>query len=63
MRLGDGDSEVCVVTGPAVDEIRSAEPLAEDGDIILSAEAWKLCNRENLTVEHIGDEEAVKVGF
>lgn len=62
VRAGDEEHQVCVVFGPAVDEIWSAEELAEPAQIILSPKAWRLCDRKNLTVEHIENEEAVKIG-
>lgn len=62
VRLRDEEREVSVVTGPAVDEIRSAEVLAKHGDIILSSEAWQLCDRINFTVKAI-DNGAVKVSL
>ncbi|MCI4382067.1 hypothetical protein PGIGA_G00259470 [Pangasianodon gigas] len=59
--VGDEEHQICVVFGPAVEDIRSAEALAEPGKIILSPEAWRLYDRENLTVEPIENEEAVTI--
>lgn len=63
VRLGDQESGVCFVIGPAVDKILSAVALADHCDIVLSPETWRLCNLQNLTIEHIGSEGAVKVGL
>ncbi|XP_017328237.1 adenylate cyclase type 10 [Ictalurus punctatus] len=63
MRLGDEEHQVCAVIGPAVEEIRSAEALLDHGDFILCPEAWRHCDRQNLTVENIENEEAVKVQY
>ncbi|XP_053473435.1 adenylate cyclase type 10-like isoform X3 [Ictalurus furcatus] len=56
--IGD---KFCAVIGPAVEEIRSIEAWLQHGDIILCPEAWRQCDRQNLTVENIENEEAVKV--
>ncbi|XP_017334805.1 adenylate cyclase type 10 [Ictalurus punctatus] len=61
MRLGDEERQVCAVIGPAVEEIRSVQALLEHGVIILCPEAWRHCDRQNLTVENIANEDAVKV--
>ncbi|KAI5091341.1 hypothetical protein C0J45_18547 [Silurus meridionalis] len=61
MRLGDEDSQVCFITGSVVDEIRSAEALAKHGDVLLSPEAHRLCNKENLTFKLLENEQAFKI--
>lgn len=63
MILGNEGSQVSVVFGPAVEAIRSAEALAKPGDIILSPKAWQLYDGQNLIVEVLKDERAVKVGL
>lgn len=63
MRLGDGEGQASVVFGPAADEMGSAETLAEHGDIVLSPEAWRLCDRQNFVVEDTGDDGTMKVGL
>ncbi|XP_017316130.1 adenylate cyclase type 10 [Ictalurus punctatus] len=61
MRLGEEESQVCAVIGPAVEEIRSAEVLLKRRNIILCPEAWRHCDRQNLIVKSIKNEEAVKL--
>ncbi|KAF4073351.1 hypothetical protein AMELA_G00257860 [Ameiurus melas] len=61
IRLGAEENQVCAVIGPAVEEIRSAQALLEHGVIVLCPEAWRLCNRQNLTVENIKNKEIVKL--
>ncbi|KAI5625268.1 hypothetical protein C0J50_15127 [Silurus asotus] len=61
VRLGDEDSQVCFITGSVVDEIRSAEALAKHGDVLLSPEAHRLCNKENLTFKLLENEQAFKI--
>lgn len=59
--VGDETKQYCVVIGRAVDEVRLAEGLAEAGTIILSPNAWELCERQNFAIDHIENERAVKV--
>ncbi|XP_053532999.1 adenylate cyclase type 10 isoform X2 [Ictalurus punctatus] len=56
--IGD---KFCAVIGPAVEEIRSIQARMQNGDIILCPEAWRQCDRQNLTVKNIENKEAVKV--
>ncbi|XP_036442923.1 adenylate cyclase type 10-like [Colossoma macropomum] len=61
--VGDKTSQYYVVIGRAVDEVRLAESLAVAGTVILSPNAWELCNRQNLAIDHIENERPVKVRY
>uniref|UniRef100_A0A3B4CBB1 Guanylate cyclase domain-containing protein n=1 Tax=Pygocentrus nattereri TaxID=42514 RepID=A0A3B4CBB1_PYGNA len=61
--VGDKTSQYYIVIGRAVDEVRLAESLAVAGTIILSPNAWELCARQNLAIDHIENEGAVKVRY
>ncbi|KAI4900581.1 hypothetical protein NFI96_017263, partial [Prochilodus magdalenae] len=61
--VGDETSHYYVVIGRAVDEVRLAEGLAEASTIILSPNAWELCNRTDFVIDHIENERAVKVRY
>ncbi|XP_043550433.1 adenylate cyclase type 10-like [Chiloscyllium plagiosum] len=61
--MGDEESRYYALIGRAVDEVRKAEGLASANTIILSPNAWELCDRENLVVEKIENERAVKVRY
>ncbi|XP_078083827.1 adenylate cyclase type 10-like [Mustelus asterias] len=61
--MGDEESRFYALIGRAVDEVRKAEGLASANTIILSPNAWELCDRENLVVEKIENERAVKVRY
>ncbi|KAI5619351.1 hypothetical protein C0J50_21382 [Silurus asotus] len=50
-----------VITGPAVDEVRMNESLANPGDIILSTETMKLCDQKNMVIRHTAHKKAVKM--
>ncbi|XP_069840947.1 adenylate cyclase type 10 [Dendropsophus ebraccatus] len=53
--------EFFVVVGRAVDDVRLAEGLAKASSIILSPNAWDLCDRNNIVTERILNERAVKL--
>ncbi|KAB5553789.1 hypothetical protein PHYPO_G00042730 [Pangasianodon hypophthalmus] len=59
--VGEKSRRFYVIIGPAVEEVRLAEPLANPGDVILSPETWKLCTLENLVIERIENKKAVKM--
>ena len=59
--MGNQDSQFFVVIGRAVDEVRLAEGLAVAGNIILSPNAWELCDRANIAFDPFEDKRAVKV--
>ncbi|KAJ1183581.1 hypothetical protein NDU88_000399 [Pleurodeles waltl] len=59
--VGNQQQEFFVVIGRAVDEVRLAEGLAEASTIILSPNAWELCDRSTIVSEKIPNERAVKV--
>uniref|UniRef100_H3AB06 Guanylate cyclase domain-containing protein n=1 Tax=Latimeria chalumnae TaxID=7897 RepID=H3AB06_LATCH len=59
--LGDEQSEYFVVIGRAVDEVRLAEGLALANTVILSPNAWEMCDRKNIVTTKIENERAVKV--
>lgn len=61
MIVGDEISQYFVVIGRAVDEVRLAEGLAVASTIILSPNAWELCERDNIAIDPIENERAVKV--
>ncbi|XP_015214518.2 adenylate cyclase type 10 [Lepisosteus oculatus] len=61
--MGDKVSEYFVVIGRAVDEVRLAEGLAVASTIILSPNAWELCDRDNIATDPIENERAVKVRY
>ncbi|XP_041919969.1 adenylate cyclase type 10-like isoform X3 [Alosa sapidissima] len=61
--MGNEENQYFVVIGRAVDEVRLAEGLAVAGNIILSPNAWELCDRANIAVDHFEDERAVKVRY
>ncbi|XP_059503636.1 adenylate cyclase type 10-like [Stegostoma tigrinum] len=61
--MGDEESRYYALIGRAVDEVRKAEGLASANTIILSPNAWELCDRENLVVEKIENERAVRVRY
>lgn len=61
--VGEKSRRFFAVIGPAVDEVRLTEPLANPGDIILSPKTWNLCTQEKLVIQHIENNKAVKVGF
>nr|ACA52542.1 soluble adenylyl cyclase [Squalus acanthias] len=61
--MGDEESRYYALIGRAVDEVRKAEGLASANTIILSPNAWELCDRDNLVVEKIENERAVKVRY
>ncbi|XP_038645596.1 adenylate cyclase type 10-like [Scyliorhinus canicula] len=61
--MGDDESRFYALIGRAVDEVRKAEGLASANTIILSPNAWELCDRDNLVVEKIENERAVKVRY
>lgn len=56
VRLEDKQSEICLVTGPAVDAIRKAEPLTDICDVILTPAASQMCITQNITLEYINIE-------
>ncbi|XP_069082624.1 adenylate cyclase type 10 [Pleurodeles waltl] len=59
--VGNQQQEFFVVIGRAVDEVRLAEGLAEASTIILSPNAWELCDRSTIVSEKIPNERAVKL--
>ncbi|XP_078535263.1 adenylate cyclase type 10 isoform X2 [Lissotriton helveticus] len=59
--VGNQQQEFFVVIGRAVDEVRLAEGLAEASTIILSPNAWELCDRTTIVSEKIVNERAVKL--
>ncbi|XP_034145484.1 adenylate cyclase type 10 isoform X1 [Esox lucius] len=61
--IGDELSQYFLVIGRAVDEVRLAEGLAVAGTIILSPNAWELCDRDNIVIDRIENERAVKVRY
>ncbi|XP_030623566.1 adenylate cyclase type 10-like [Chanos chanos] len=61
--VGDEGRQHFVVIGRAVDEVRLAEGLAEASTIILSPNAWELCDRDNIVIERIENERAIKVRY
>ncbi|XP_029460830.1 adenylate cyclase type 10-like [Rhinatrema bivittatum] len=61
--IGFGAKEYFVVLGRAVDEVRLAEGLAGASEIILSPNAWELCDRTIIATEKIENERAVKLQF
>ncbi|KAJ8003480.1 hypothetical protein DPEC_G00148750 [Dallia pectoralis] len=61
--IGDELSQYFVVIGRAVDEVRLAEGLAAASTIILSPNAWELCDRANIVIDRIVKERAVKVRY
>ncbi|XP_063060987.1 adenylate cyclase type 10-like [Engraulis encrasicolus] len=61
--MGNEENQYFVVIGRAVDEVRLAEGLAVAGNIILSPNAWELCDRANIAVDFIENERAVKVRY
>ncbi|XP_064420120.1 adenylate cyclase type 10 [Latimeria chalumnae] len=61
--LGDEQSEYFVVIGRAVDEVRLAEGLALANTVILSPNAWEMCDRKNIVTTKIENERAVKVRY
>lgn len=61
MIVGDDVSQYFVVIGRAVDEVRLAEGLAVASSIILSPNAWEQCNRDDILVDKIENERAVRV--
>nr|AVV68759.1 soluble adenylyl cyclase 35 kDa variant [Oncorhynchus mykiss] len=61
--VGDEISQYFVVIGRAVDEVRLAEGLAVASTIILSPNAWELCERDNIAIDPIENERAVEVRY
>ncbi|XP_032879382.1 adenylate cyclase type 10 [Amblyraja radiata] len=61
--MGDEDSRYYALIGRAIDEVRKAEGLASANTVILSPNAWELCDRSNIVVEKIENERAVKVRY
>uniref|UniRef100_A0A4W3HEB3 Guanylate cyclase domain-containing protein n=1 Tax=Callorhinchus milii TaxID=7868 RepID=A0A4W3HEB3_CALMI len=61
--MGDHESRYYALIGCAVDEVRKAEGLALANTIILSPNAWELCDRDNIVVEQIENDRAVKVRY
>ncbi|XP_075685286.1 adenylate cyclase type 10 isoform X2 [Rhinoderma darwinii] len=61
--IGNRTQEFFVVVGRTVDEVRLAEGLAEASSIILSPNAWELCDRHNILTERIPEERAVKLRY
>ncbi|MEE6488996.1 hypothetical protein FKM82_015458, partial [Ascaphus truei] len=61
--VGSREQEYFVVIGRAVDEVRLAERLAEPSSIILSPNAWELCDRNTIATEKIPNERAVRLRF
>ncbi|XP_051883991.1 LOW QUALITY PROTEIN: adenylate cyclase type 10-like [Pristis pectinata] len=61
--MGDEDSRYYALIGRAIDEVRKAEGLASANTVILSPNAWELCDRDNLVVEKIENERAVRVRY
>ncbi|KAF4092888.1 hypothetical protein AMELA_G00026390 [Ameiurus melas] len=59
--VGEKSRRFFAVIGPAVDEVRLTEPLANPGDIILSPKTWNLCTQEKLVIQHIENNKAVKM--
>ncbi|MGH0135884.1 UNVERIFIED_CONTAM: hypothetical protein FKN15_059675 [Acipenser sinensis] len=58
--MGGKDSKYFVVIGRAVDEVRLAEGLAVAHSIILSPNAWEMCDRDTIATNPIENERAVK---
>ncbi|KAI5097246.1 hypothetical protein C0J45_12555 [Silurus meridionalis] len=58
--VGNKSRRFFVITGPAVDEVRMNESLANPGDIILSTETLKLCDQKNMVIRHTAHKKAVK---
>ncbi|XP_069791459.1 adenylate cyclase type 10-like isoform X2 [Narcine bancroftii] len=61
--MGDEDSRYYALIGRAIDEVRKAEGLASANTVILSPNAWEMCDRDNLVVEKIENERAVRVRY
>ncbi|XP_062908670.1 adenylate cyclase type 10-like [Mobula hypostoma] len=61
--MGDEESRYYALIGRAIDEVRKAEGLASANTVILSPNAWELCDRSNLVVEKIENERAVRVRY
>ncbi|XP_072903507.1 adenylate cyclase type 10-like [Hemitrygon akajei] len=61
--MGDEESRYYALIGRAIDEVRKAEGLASANTVILSPNAWELCDRNNLVVEKIENERAVRVRY
>ncbi|KAK6483081.1 adenylate cyclase type 10-like [Huso huso] len=61
--MGGKDSKYFVVIGRAVDEVRLAEGLAVAHSIILSPNAWEMCDRDTIATDPIENERAVKVRY
>ncbi|XP_030058327.1 adenylate cyclase type 10-like [Microcaecilia unicolor] len=59
--IGGSGKEYCLVLGRAVDEGRLAAGLAEYNVVILSPNAWELCDRDNILINKIENERAVKL--
>ncbi|XP_029438115.1 adenylate cyclase type 10-like [Rhinatrema bivittatum] len=59
--IGSSVKKYVVVLGRAVDEGRLAADLAENNVIILSPNAWELCDRDNILIKKIENERAVKL--
>ncbi|KAF7697932.1 hypothetical protein HF521_004442 [Silurus meridionalis] len=59
--VGNKSRRFFVITGPAVDEVRMNESLANPGDIILSTETLKLCDQKNMVIRHTAYKKAVKM--
>ncbi|MGH0136665.1 UNVERIFIED_CONTAM: hypothetical protein FKN15_062128 [Acipenser sinensis] len=59
--MGGKDSKYFVVIGRAVDEVRLAEGLAVAHSIILSPNAWEMCDRDTIATNPIENERAVKI--
>ncbi|KAF5903801.1 adenylate cyclase type 10-like isoform X1, partial [Clarias magur] len=61
--VGEKSRRFYVITGPALNEVRLAEPLANPGDVVLSHKTWRMCTQENLVIEHIENKKAVKIDY
>ncbi|XP_065512968.1 adenylate cyclase type 10 [Caloenas nicobarica] len=62
LSVGDGSRHYLCVCGQAVHDIHEACELVKEGEVILSATSWELCEQHRFTTEHLANNRFVKAG-
>ncbi|XP_064901446.1 adenylate cyclase type 10-like [Columba livia] len=61
LSVGDGSRHYFCICGQAMHDIHEAQELVKEGEVILSATSWELCEQHQLMTKHLGDNGFVKV--
>ncbi|KAK2518073.1 hypothetical protein Q9966_014430 [Columba livia] len=55
LSVGDGLRRYICICGQAMHDIHEAQELVKEGEVILSATSWELCEQHQLMTKHLGD--------